>query len=168
MTASETRRSIGGFLPDKALGGLVLLSIGLVMIASYAIPGVSQLSLLAVAAICLVAFAVTREYGLAVAAGIVGGMGVGVIATSMTSDASDGVAFLVAFAAGFASVWFLGLLARPRETNPWPFIPAAIFVAAAVTVATGTTILFEVLGVLAVIGLIVGGTKALVDARKEV
>ena len=110
----------------------------------------------------------TREYGFAVAAGITGGMGVGVLLTTQYTDPYDGVAFLLAFAAGFASIWFLGLAARPRETNPWPFIPAVLFAAVAITVATETSVLLDALVVIGVIALIAGGLKALRDARKEV
>lgn len=167
MTTSKTHRSLDGILPDKAVGGLVLVAIGLVIIASYLIPGFGEYALLTVGIVCLIAFAMTREYGLAVAAGIVTGMGVGVVLTTVATDPSDGVAFLIAFAAGFASVWVLGLFADPRETNPWPLVPAALFAAVAVTVASGSSILLDAVVVVSVIALIAGGVKALREARKE-
>lgn len=167
MTARTTSRSLHGILPDKAVGGLVLVAIGLVIIASYLVPGFGEYALLTVGIVCLVAFAITREYGLAVAAGIVTGMGVGVILTTMDSDPYDGIAFLLAFAGGFASVWVLGLFADPRESNPWPLIPAALFGAVAVTVATESSALLDAVVVVFVIALIAGGLKALHDARKE-
>ena len=169
MTATETpaRRSMDGILPEKAVGGLVLVAIGLIIIASNVIPGFGEWALLAVGVACLVAFALTREYGLAAAAGITGGLGVGVILTTRFSDPFDGVVFLLAFAGGFAAVWFLGLLAKPRETNLWPFIPAILFAAVAVTIVTETSVLLDALVVIGVIALIAGGLKSLRDARKE-
>lgn len=167
QTSTETRRPMDGVIPTKAVGGLVLVAIGLIIVASYAIPGFGEWVLLAVGVVCLVAFAATREYGYAVATGITGGLGVGVILTTMFTDPYDGVVFLLAFAGGFVVVWLLGLVAKPRETNPWPFIPAILFAAVAVTIVTETSTLLDALVVIAVIGLIAGGLKAVRDARKE-
>lgn len=158
---------IEGILPDKAVGGLVLLAIGIVILASRLTPGFGEYALLAVGIVCLVAFAVTREYGYAVATGIVGGMGVGVIFTTMATDPYDGVAFLAAFAGGFVVVWLLGLLADPRVTNPWPWIPAVLFAAVALTIVTETSTILDALVVVSIGALILGGLKAVRDSRRE-
>jgi hypothetical protein len=170
MSATNTQptlRSMDGLLPEKAVGGLVLVAIGLIIIASYAVHGFGEWALLAVGIVCLAAFALTREYGYAVATGITGGLGVGVLLTTQHPDPYDGVAFLLAFAGGFAAVWFLGLLAKPRETNPWPLIPAILFAAVAMTIVTETSTLLDALVVIAVVALIAGGLKVLRDARTE-
>ena len=167
MTASDRPRTLEGVLPEKLVGGLVLVAIGLIVIASYLIPGFGEYALLSVGIVCLAAFVLTREYGFAVAAGITGGMGIGVIATTAYADPYDGVAFLLSFAGGFAAVWFLGLFASPRETHPWPFIPAVLFAAVAVTIVTESSLLLDSLVVIAVISLIAFGLKAIRDARKE-
>ncbi len=162
-----TRRSMDGLLPEKTVGGLVLVTIGLIIIASNAVSGFGEWALLAIGIVCLVAFALTREYGYAVATGITGGLGVGVLLTTWYADPYDGVAFLLAFAGGFAAVWILGLLAKPRGSNPWPLIPSILFAAVAVTIVTETSILLDALVVVAVVALIAGGLKALRDARME-
>ena len=167
MTATQTRRPMDGILPEKLVGGIVLVAIGLLLVASYFIPGFGQYTLLGVAIICAIAFALTREYGFAVATGITGGLGVGVLASSTATDPYDGVIFMASFAAGFLAVWLLGLLAKPRETNPWPLIPAALFGAVAVTIVTETSILLDTVIALAVIALIAGGIKSIRDARRE-
>jgi len=170
MTASnssDVRRPLDKILPEKTVGGLVLVAIGIVLVASRLIPGFGVYTLLAVATVCLVAFALTREYGYAVATGITGGLGVGVVLSDMATDPYDGVIFMASFAAGFAAVWVLGLGAKPRETNPWPLIPAAIFAAIAVTIVTESSTLLEVVVAIAVILLIGGGLKAIRDSRKE-
>lgn len=167
MTAQNTPRPLDGMIPEKAVGGLVLVAIGLVLIAGYLIPGFGQYALLAVGIVCLVAFALTREYGYAVATGITGGLGVGVILSSFYTDPYDGVAFMASFAGGFLVIWLLGLLAKPRETNPWPFIPAILFAAVAITIVTETSTLLDALVIIGVISLIAGGLKAIRDARKE-
>jgi hypothetical protein len=167
MTAHDATRSLQGILPEKTVGGLVLVAIGLVIVASYVIPGFGQYALLAVSIVCLVAFAFTREYGYAVATGITGGLGVGVVLSSMASDPHDGVIFMGSFAAGFLAVWVLGLGARPRETNPWPLIPALLFGAIAITIVTESSLLLDTLLVVAVVALIGGGLKAIRDSRKS-
>jgi hypothetical protein len=167
MTANDRPRALDGMIPEKAVGGLVLVAIALIVIASYLIPGFGEYALLSVGIVCLVAFVATREYGYAVAAGITGGMGVGVLLTTLYRDPYDGVAFMLAFAGGFVAVWLLGLFARPRETNGWPFIPAILFVAVAVTIVTESSILLDSLVVIAVVALIAFGLKALREARSE-
>ena len=170
MTASnntDVRKTFDGILPEKAVGGLVLVAIGIVIIAAQLIPGFGQYTLLAVSVVCLIAFALTREYGYAVATGITGGLGVGVVLSSLASDPYDGVIFMSSFAAGFLAVWILGLGAKPRETNPWPLVPAAIFAAIAVTIVTESSTLLQVVLAIAVVALIGGGLKAIYDSRKE-
>jgi len=71
------------------------------------------------------------------------------------------------FAAGFLAVWILGLGAKPRETNPWPLIPAAIFGAIAVTIVTESSLILQAVIAIAVVALIGGGLKAIYDSRKE-
>ena len=170
MTASndtDVRKTFDGILPEKAVGGLVLVAIGIVIIAAQLIPGFGQYTLLAVGIVCLIAFALTREYGYAVATGITGGLGVGIVLSSLASDPYDGVIFMSSFAAGFLAVWILGLGAKPRETNPWPLVPAAIFAAIAVTIVTESSLLLQAVIAVAVVALIGGGLKAIYDSRKE-
>ena len=167
MTATQTRRPMDGILPEKLVGGIVLVAIGLLLVASYFIPDFGQYTLLAVGIVCLIAFALTHEYGYAVATGITGGLGVGIVLSSLASDPYDGVIFMSSFAAGFLAVWILGLGAKPRETNPWPLIPAAIFAAIAVTIITESSLLLQAVIAVAVVALIGGGLKAIYDSRKE-
>jgi hypothetical protein len=166
-SSTDVRKTFDGILPEKAVGGLVLVAIGIVIVAGQLIPGFGQYTLLAVGIVCLIAFALTREYGFAVATGITGGLGVGVLLSSLASDPYDGVIFMSSFAAGFLAVWILGLGAKPRETNPWPLIPAAIFGAIAVTIVTESSILLQAVIAIAVVALIGGGLKAIYDSRKE-
>ena len=170
MTASnstDVRKTFDGILPEKAVGGLVLVAIGIVIVAAQLIPGFGQYTLLAVGIVSLIAFALTREYGYAVATGITGGLGVGVVLSGMASDPYDGVIFMSSFAAGFLAVWVLGLGAKPRETNPWPLVPAAIFAAISVTIVTESSLLLQAVIAVAVVALIGGGLKAIYDSRKE-
>ena len=160
------RPRLDGILPEKVVGGLVLLAIGIVLLAGRLVPGFGEYALLAVGVVCLVAFALTREYGYAVATGITGGLGVGIILTRFFTDPYDGVAFMAAFGGGFVVVWLLGLLSDPRETSPWPFIPAILFFAVAMTIVTETSVIFDTLAVVAIVALILGGLKAVRDTRR--
>lgn len=119
MQGSSDRRS-------EAAAGVVLIAIGLIALAAWAVPDVGRFAPLIVGLGLLAMFGVTRAYGFAVPAGIVTGVGAGVVLASSTDAAWTGGAFLLCLAAGFASVWLLGTLARPQELNAWPFIPAAI------------------------------------------
>ena len=129
MTAPARRvRRVEGLIPERAVLGAALLAIGATIFAASVVPDLDRYTLLIVSAICLVAFAVSREYGFAVPAGITGGIGSMVLLTSSgTLDplASASVVFL-SIASGFASIWILGLLADPVEKHPWPLAPAAV------------------------------------------
>ena len=120
-----------------AIGALILLS---PIAGQFAIYGP-----LAVGAVSLVAFFVTRQYGFAVASGVIGGAGAAIILATSTSDVSlGGAAFMGSLAAGFALVWILGLVARPVETHPWPLVPAALLGSIGVAAATDLPIIANV------------------------
>jgi hypothetical protein len=91
------------------------------------VPGFDRFLFLTLSQICLAAFVVGRRYPFAVAAGLTGGMGAFVLAsTSATIDpTATSAVFFLALAGGFAVVWPLGLVARPKETSAWPLVVAA-------------------------------------------
>ena len=150
--AAERGRHLEAILPEKSVAGLVLIAIGLIIVISRLVPGTGEYVLLAVGLTCLVAFALTREYGWAVAAGIICGLGVGVVLSTHFSDPSDGMAFMLSLAGGFAAVWILGFAADPAENSPWPLVPAAILAAVAISIVTDTPGLVD--GVIAVIAVV--------------
>jgi len=164
MTQSKSRTSteskVEAVLPERSVGGLVLIAIGVIIVISRLIPGTGDYVLLAVGLTCLVAFLYTREYGYAVAAGIVTGFGAGVILSSYASDPNDGMVFMLCLAGGFLAVWILGFLADPPERNPWPLIPAAIFAAIGISIATDTPGLIDWLIVAVAIVLVAAGLRA--------
>lgn len=135
-----------------AIGALILLS-----------PFAGQLGIyapLAVGAVSLVAFAVTRHYGFAVASGITGGAGAAIIFATSTSDVSiGGAAFMGSLAAGFALVWILGLVARPAETHPWPLVPAALLGSIGIAAFTDLPIIADVAMAAFALALVVVGIR---------
>ena len=115
-------------MTERELTGAVLLAIGAVVALGFLVDGLDRFTLLGVRAVTLTAFAFSREYGFGVAAGITGGRGtaVAIISGGAIEPMATGGTFFLAFAAGWVAVWLLGLAARPRVTNPWPLIPAAL------------------------------------------
>jgi hypothetical protein len=126
-TQPRTRR-IEGVIPERTVLGVTLAAIGTIVLTGFAFPEFERFSLLSISAVLLVAFAVTREYGFAIPAGITGGVGTMVyLVTSGSIDPSSvtTVVFL-SLAGGFAAIWPLGLAALPRTTHPWPLVPATV------------------------------------------
>ena len=126
-TQPRTRR-IEGVIPGRTVLGITLTAIGAIVLTGFVLPEFERFSLLSISAVLLAAFALTREYGFAIPAGITGGIGTMVyLVTNGSIDTSSvtTVVFL-SMAAGFAAIWLLGLAALPRTTHPWPLIPATI------------------------------------------
>ena len=126
MGAPSGSGNAGVRSPVEAAVGVLLIVIGLAAAASWFVPDVGIYAPLVVGLALMAAFAYTRAYGFAVPAGIVTGVGVGVVITTSTTEEWGGGPFLLCLAAGFAAVWLLGTLAQPQERNAWPFIPAGI------------------------------------------
>ena len=87
----------------------------------------------------LVAFALSREYGYAIPAGITGGLGTAayLIANGVFAAPYTPAVFFLSMAGGFLAVWLLGLVAVPQEKHPWPLVPATILGAFGLAFAAG-------------------------------
>ena len=154
---------------ERITTGLVLLAIGTVVALGFLVDGLDRFTLLGVSAVTLVAFAVTREYGFAVAAGITGGLGtaVAIISGGAIEPIATGGTFFLSFATGWVAVYLLGLGARPRETNPWPLVPAAIMGSIGTVLALGRPdLLWWVQATIATL-LIAGGVAIAIRARRH-
>jgi len=127
-TGSTRTRRVEGVVPEGSILGVALLAIGSIVLAGFLVPDLERYTLLAISAVLLGAFALTREYGFAIPAGITGGLGTMVYLVtggSIDPTLTAGVVFL-SMAGGFASIWLLGLAALPRTTHPWPLVPALV------------------------------------------
>jgi hypothetical protein len=138
-TTTRPARRIEGIVPERKLLGTVLLAIGVVIALGFMSDAIDQYILVTVSAICLVAFALTREYGYAVPAGITGGLGTAVLLIANTVFAAPytPAVFFLSLAGGFAAIWLLGLAADPQERHPWPLVPAAILGSLGLAFASG-------------------------------
>jgi hypothetical protein len=104
--------------------GTILIGLGAVLLAGQLIPETGRYGVLVIGLALLAGFAMTRQYGFLVPGGIVTGVGVGVLLTQAYPSA--GGLFLLSLAAGFASIWVIGVIFRLREHHWWPLIPAGI------------------------------------------
>jgi drug/metabolite transporter (DMT)-like permease len=138
-TSGRPQRRVEGIVPERRLLGIVLVVIGVIVAAGFVSDAFDQFTLLGVSLTCVVAFAMSREYGYGVPAGITGGLGGAVYLISANAFAPQYVpaVFFLSMAAGFAAVWILGLLAVPKERHPWPLAPATILGAIGVAFAAG-------------------------------
>ena len=166
-SARRPERKVEGVVPDRTILGITLLAIGTVVFAGLVVPDLDRYTLLLVSAVCLVAFALTREYGFAVPAGITGGLGAMVLVTSVTTDPLvAGSAFFLCLACGFIGVWVLGLIALPRETHPWPLVPAAVLGIMGLAVLTRNPGAVDWLTAGIAVALITGGLAMVVRHRR--
>ena len=156
----ERGRHVEGILPERSVAGLVLIAIGVIIVISRLVPGTGEYVLLAVGLTCLVAFVLTREYGWAVAAGIITGLGAGVILSAQFTDPNDGMVFMLSLAGGFVAVWVLGFFADPPERNAWPLIPAAILAAVGISIMTDSPGMIDWLIIAVAIVLVLAGLRA--------
>jgi len=127
----------GQLIPIEIAVGILLAVIGLASAIGFLVPGVALYATLMVGLTCLVLFALTREYGFAVPAGIVTGVGVGVALVNVVPEGWVAPTILLLLAAGFVGSWVLGLLAVPSTSHAWPFVPAAIIALVGIVVAIG-------------------------------
>jgi hypothetical protein len=89
------------------------------------------------------------------------------VTSSFANDpAVTGSAFFLCVAGGFAAVWLLGLLALPRETHPWPLVPATILGIMGLAVVTRTPGAIDWLTAGIAVALITGGIAMVVRHRR--
>jgi len=120
---TRQRRNDGAWV-----GGLILIVIGLVFLVGQFVPNASRYVVLGIGLTFLVAFLATRNYGFLVPAGIVSGVGVGLVLMTYEAGRVGSGLLLVSLGLGFVSIWLIGALFRLRENHPWPFIPGGILV----------------------------------------
>jgi hypothetical protein len=161
-TRSRERR-IQSLLTENSVGGIVLIAIGVIVVVGRLVPSFQPYMLVSVAITCLIAFGATREYGFAVAAGITGGLGVGVLLTPGAPAGDQGGVFLLSFAAGFVAIWLLGHLADPATRNAWPLIPAAVLGTIGVSILTRQPSLVDWLLLVVAVLLVAAGVRALAE-----
>ncbi len=167
--SSRPQRRVEGIVPERRLLGSVLLVIGVIIAAGFVSDQFDQYTLIAVSITCLVAFAVSREYGYAIPAGITGGLGTAtlLIANSVFAPAYVPAVFFLSMAGGFLTVWLLGLGAVPQEKHPWPLVPATILGAFGLAFAAGQPDAIQWIQVAVAAVIIVAGAGLLLRRHDE-
>ena len=88
----------------------------------------------------LAAFAYTRQYGYLIPAGIMTGLGAGIIASeslTFTSDEGTGGVIVLGLGLGFLSIWVIGSVLRVAQNHWWPVIPGGILAAVGAALLIG-------------------------------
>jgi hypothetical protein len=104
--------------PPPALGGWVVLLIGLAFAG---------------------AFAYTQKYPFLVPAGILAGLGTGILLSenlAVTGEQSGGLVVL-GLGVGFLSIWAVGALVRAAGNHLWPTVPGGILTVVGVALLIG-------------------------------
>ena len=153
---------------SRTVLGLTMIAIGAVAAVGALLPAFAPVTTLAVGAVLLTAFSITRDYGLAAAGGITTGIGtmIALVSTSVVGLSIVPTVLFLSLAGGFASVWLLGRFARPREGHPWPLVPAAVFATFAAGFAIGQPVLFDGINALFIGSLVAIGLALVVRRRK--
>lgn len=105
--------------------GLILIGLGAIFLLDRLVPDIGAYLPLLVGLGLFVAFLATRAYGFLIPAGIVSGVGAGIL---LQQTYHQGGIFLLALGTGFAAIWLIGSLVRLRENHWWPLIPGGILV----------------------------------------
>jgi hypothetical protein len=154
---------------DRLTGGIVLVGIGLVFLLGQVLD-IGWMVLPILAAGFLAVGIATRRSGWFIPAGILGGLSLGITLVEgplqvAASDAEGGM-FMLAFAAGWASIPLLSRLFT-RDTHLWALIPASVMALIGAAVLGGGifTQALEVLPYIWPVALIGGGLYLLLRRR---
>ena len=112
------------------VGGAVLIVIGAVALLATLLDSshVYEAIPLAIGVAFAFAYAVTRKYGFLVPAGILSGVGAGILASSLLNAADDGTYIVLAIGFGFLAIFALDVLVSGTAVRWWPLIPGGLMV----------------------------------------
>ena len=121
---------------DQFIAGVALISIGALVLAGRFVD-IGLLLLPVLAGIFLVWGVTTRNVGLIIPGGIIGGIGTAALlidgVVSSADDDARGMIFFLSFACGWALITLLSALFT-EETHWWPLIPGGIMAGIALLV----------------------------------
>lgn len=122
---------------EPLIGGLVLVSIGIILLAAQFVPDLSRYMALLVGLGLLGLFLAKRDYGLLIAGGIVTGVGVGIVVAASATGNLSGGGFMLSLGTGFLGIWAVSYALRMAERHWWPLVPGLILVAIGSALAVG-------------------------------
>jgi hypothetical protein len=119
--------------PDRGarsalIWGFILVAVGAIALVGQFWPDVERFIPLAIGLVLLVVFAVSRSYPALVGAGVMTGLGVGILVAELLLPNTDvaGASVTLGLGLGFISVWLISGLMRLKEHHFWPLIPGTI------------------------------------------
>jgi hypothetical protein len=127
---------------DRIALAVVLIVVGIVGLASQVFDVSADLGGWVVMFIglgLLAAFAYTRLYGYLIPAGIMTGLGAGIIVSesfTFTNEETGGV-IVLGLGLGFLSIWVIGSILRVAQNHWWPVIPGGILATIGVVLLVG-------------------------------
>jgi len=117
---------------DRRTGGLVAAAL-LIVVGSAALVAnltgwaiTAQSIPLGIGLVFLVAYIVTRNYGLLVPAGVLTGFGAGVLASAVLNIVDSGALIVLGGGLGFLFIYLLDTLVAGSAARWWPLIPGGI------------------------------------------
>lgn len=149
---------------DQVVLAVVLIAIGLIGVVSQLwqpSPDIGGWIVLVIGLASLAVFATTRRYGFAIPAGVLTGLGVGIVASrslAWATSEGEGGAVVLGLGLGFLSIIALQSFATEVRNGWWPAIPGGILsvVGAALLVGGQAVQLLDYWGIaVVVIGLLV-------------
>jgi hypothetical protein len=149
-------------MTGQRITGLLLIALGafLLLVTQTGVGGEAVVLFIGVA--FLVAYGVTREYGFLIPAGILTGLGIGIVAAAQEAP---GQVVVLGLGLGFISITLVDHLVHgDRDAGWWPLVPGGILTAIGVlTLAAETAVARYVLPVL----LVAAGVALLVRPRSR-
>ena len=127
---------------EQFVFAVILIIVGLAGLASQVIEPVPELGgwvVLLIGLAFLGAFAYTQKYPFLVPAGILSGLGTGIVLSenlAVTDEQSGGLVVL-GLGVGFLSIWIVGTLLRAAGNHLWPTVPGIILTAVGAALLVG-------------------------------
>lgn len=113
---------------DVMVVGFVIALIGTAALVSELAPAIDRYIPLFVGLGLLGVFVLSRSYLALVGAGILTGLGTGLVAATLipTSAQADGAGATLGLGLGFISVWLVSSMLAMKERHWWPLVPGLI------------------------------------------
>jgi hypothetical protein len=124
--------------------GLILIGLGVFLLLVQTTEFGGEAIVAVIGGAFLITYFATRIYGFLVPAGIMLGLGLGIL--WQVNAASEGGAVLIGLGLGFISVWLIGVLMRDPIRHWWPLVPGGIIVTIGVLVEAEQTGFLESYG----------------------
>ena len=129
---SEIAKGAGTDRRDRIVFAVILIVVGAVGLVSQVVDlpeSTGGWIVLLIGLGLLGAFTYTRQYGYLIPAGIMTGLGAGIIASESLAFANDeatGGAVVLGLGLGFLAIWLIGTVMDVANNHWWPIIPGGI------------------------------------------